>query len=575
MFDVRDFNKILDSVPHSVSSSISQGIRNSFSSTFVSTSATGQDETKTPSGAFAACLAVLILDLYENDIKALKGKFRTWYDLSQPYITKHNIKREFDKIQKRFLSNTLDEQDLVEFGKFLGKKKQELFRKIDTPAEHLGIIQACFRAFKKDSPSSLNYLEKHISVLGSPELSAAFISEQDKSTEKDAVKASKKMLDVHYELTGRPIKNGFYIPPSEIQTIREKHPKLWDQYAQLSKVINAYVKQEVRNYVRSSTTHKMPIDQVAKHLESKGVYHNLPRGFIGGQVDDNYKFYTKEGRFIEGIPAGLMVMNPKYDPKEDNTYVMVHMSGNPKFRTSDFNKKNKEERHAVVQEFIDGEKGYRNKWRGDLSSRDEKKRILSAMVELLYATSSRIGGVANKTKGEPTYGLSTLRTEFVKVKPNEILFDYIGKKGAPQFARYKTNTPEGQKVRKTMLKLLEGKKKGDLVFETTKHYNAVAVNSYLRALGIPITAHKFRHIQGTKMANEILANHPFNKKDMPKESEVNKWFKEEMTKIGEVLHHRTGEKVTGSTAIKSYIDPVVIHEFYNKLGIRAPKFVPR
>jgi hypothetical protein len=58
------------------------------------------------------------------------------------------------------------------------------------------------------------------------------------------------------------------------------------------------------------------------------------------------------------------------------------------------------------------------------------------------------------------------------------------------------------------------------------------------------------------------------------QAQADKWVKESLTKVGDALHHRSGTKVTAMTAIKSYIDPGLLVNFYEDLGLRVPKWVP-
>jgi DNA topoisomerase IB len=161
------------------------------------------------------------------------------------------------------------------------------------------------------------------------------------------------------------------------------------------------------------------------------------------------------------------------------------------------------------------------------------------------------------------------------IKPGMVEFNYSGKKAAEQHHEFKTTTVEGKKVGAVLKELVKGKGANDLVFTYGgKPVGRSSVNSYLRSLGIEITAHKFRQLAGTKIAMGVLGKAPFKAADMPKQAAVDKWVKEELTKVGTVLHHRSGTKITAMTAIKSYIDPSVITSFYEKLKLRTPRWVP-
>jgi DNA topoisomerase IB len=246
-----------------------------------------------------------------------------------------------------------------------------------------------------------------------------------------------------------------------------------------------------------------------------------------------------------------------------------------RYRTLTFLGNNKDQRHAKVSEFFKTESTSRKKWLTDLIKANSKEQVFAAMVELLYSTSCRIGGKGNATKGEPTYGLTTLQVRHLTFTPAAVEFNYSGKKSAEQHHIFKTTTPEGKKIRAILLALVKNKDDTDLVFTFKgKPVLRTTVNSYLRSLGLEITAHKFRQLAGTKVAIGVLRQAPFKKSDKPKQAAVDKWVKEELKKVGEVLHHRTGTNVTGMTAVKSYIDPGCLVEFYDGLGLRIPSWVP-
>jgi ribosomal protein L16/L10AE len=64
-----------------------------------------------------------------------------------------------------------------------------------------------------------------------------------------------------------------------------------------------------------------------------------------------------------------------------------------------------------------------------------------------------------------------------------------------------------------------------------------------------------------------------------RQSEAEKIYKKAMEKVGELLNHKTGigttEKVTGTTAIQSYIDPQLQIQFFEDLGLRTPTFLEK
>lgn len=563
-----------------------------------SISAQAISDITSPVGCYIACLIVFILDinLEKGDKDTLKFKinFARWAATATPFSKKHGTSKAFGSFLKKFkVGNgyTFDEDAISEVGKNLVLDKKGSFaRDLSISRDAFGLLMDCGRYLKKDNDSSWRKIEKNISVLREPGLSAAFVSDDDaKASEpilEDGISpkaASKEMPNVYKKLFGRSITNGYMATVEDLKEASTKKKALFEQYKMLSKTLNSYTKLAIFKKVRSSGKATIPIEWVSKELDSKGILHNMPVGFVGGQVDERGDYYTKEGRKLDKRPMGKVTMNPNYDPASDNTYVLnsnyVTKGGSGRARTITMNTSNKQKRHAAADTFLSAEDKYRSKWIKDLDRKGSREQVIAAMVEMLWDTACRIGGVGNKSAGEPTYGLTTLLASHVKIKTGKILFDYVGKKNAPQPATYRTSTPIGKKVEAVVLKLLRDKSKNDLLFQwRDKPVNPNAVNAYLKEIGCPIKAHGFRRVAGTKVANQILATSPFKKMlasgKQVSESEVTRWFKEELKAVGEVLHHSTGETVTAMTSVKSYISPEIMIKFYEDLGMRVPKFIP-
>lgn len=556
------------------------------------------DQSVTPAGAFAASLAVVVLDINDNDVKPFREQFKLWAGYAQPFATKIGVGPEFKALAKRVMKGDDlygDDDDVVDFGKAVkgGEGRAALNGDTRTSREMVKLIVACARCLAKDDEKAWQYLERNVSILENPRLTSVFLSDDDSAVEIDGVGASeaaKKMRAVVQKLTGNAVKDGYFINPLKARDYAEKNPAAAEEYKKLKKILDAEVKRLVFRYVRNKAAQMVSIDEVSKFLEKQGVMHNLPRGFTGGQIDENGNFYTAEGKPLASKPMGQVRMNPKYDPAQDNTYVLYVMGygksedgkelGPGRVRTTTMLQSNKERRHSQVADFIANEAKIRGKWLKDLDRRGTKEQVMAALVEMMWATSARIGGKGNQSAGEPTYGMTTLQVQHVRIKGQKILFDYTGKKNSPQPATYNLGTTEGRKVKAIVERLIEDAEPTDLLF-TFRHREILrhAINKYLKSIGCPMSAHGFRRVKGTQVAMELLRKSPFTAKkakgEKITEAAVNKWFKEEMKKVGEVLHHRNGENVTGMTAVKSYISPSVVENFYEDLGLRRPSFVPK
>jgi hypothetical protein len=527
--------------------------------------------------AFLSALLVLLLKVNGNDTSKFKLDFKKWFAASAGILDQLKLKKDFTRIANTYqLKETFSDEDAAALGKLLKANKGYLEKDNTVGFEYLNLYKDIASSLATDSVPAWKRIEKNVSVLKNSKLNAIFIPESEEgSVEEEPIGvAIKKLKDLAVKLNGRPDKPFFN--PKELAALRLKEPKLMSDYATYARQVNTAVKKEIFKFVRASGKELVPLTSLREHLKRLNLVNNLPTGFLTGKIDETGKMYTKEERQLDKIPFGSVQMNPKYDPETDNTYVLSNVDmPTLRYRTINFNQGNKAKRHTLVKEFFKTESSSRKKWLGDLARNKSKEQILSAMVELLYQTSCRIGGKDNATKGEPTYGLTTLKVKWMKFNPSNIQFNYTGKKLAEQEHVFKTNTAESKKIKDILKELVKNKQPDDLIF-TFKGKPIIRhmVNVYLKSLGIEITAHKFRQLSGTKLAMGIINKSKFKTDGSAKQSVVDKWLKDELIKVGSMLHHKTGTKVTGMTAVKSYIDPDVLAEFYDKLGLRKPRWVP-
>lgn len=521
-------------------------------------------------------LSIIILELNGNPIKAVAPKLRAWTADATALFKKWGIYKDANKYLNKFLlSKTLTDTEAVELGTLLKSAREHMVRDTTISKPKLDLLLSCVQNLHNDSESAWNRIIKNIKILEDPVLCQLY--NDDAEIEIDGMnykEASKKLVPVAKALLGTSSR--LFLSIEEMRTLSASKPKQYQQYKDLLKVITRTVKHEIRKFVRQKNVKLVSIEEIKAHFQKIGLPNNLPIGFVGGQMDEDGRAYTAEGKLLDKIPYGKVLMNPKYDPSTDSTYVMSGIDHPVRYRTVTFLTGKKKERHSLVQEFINNESDYRSRWLTDLNKSNSEDQIVAAMVEIMYATSARVGERGNQSAGEPTYGLTTLLVEHVRVTPKSIIFDYKGKKLASQSAVYKGLTVESKKVISIVKDCLAGKSNTDHVFTFRKHrITRQIVASYLKEKGIPLTPHGFRRITGTKLAMQLIKKAPFKAADNPKQAEVERWFKNEALHIGEVLHHRSGEKITSSTAIKSYIDPEVMSNFFEGLGLRVPSWVPK
>jgi len=531
--------------------------------------------------SFISAALVILCKLNGRDASPLKEDFVHWSSGSGPFLASFGLARTCVKIFNVYLQKgAITESMADELGDALKDKIEDIKRDISISGEHLKLIKDIILQLRTASVPAWNRIHRDVAVLGDPKLTASFPLENDDGTDatvlhQSIAKISKSLAALVLRVTG---KAGKFLTRLEAANLRTSNPGDAAEYGGYIKAVNKASKQAIFNYVRSQRKAYAKVDDVRAMLADRGIPSNLPVGFLGGQIDDQGKFYTAEGRQLNSAPTGQVRMNPRYVPDADNTYVLEDVAEGIKYRTLTFVRGNKEARSSKVNDFIAAETEHRAAWVKDLLSGTGRDPIIATIVELIWATSSRIGGLGNATAGEPTYGMSTLQVRHLEITSTYISYDYTGKKLARQGAKYLIKDPVSRKVAKILRELVEGKKANDLVFTyktktevKVKPIIRAAVNLYLRRKGIELSIHNFRNVAGTKLAAKILKTSPFKRKDNPSQAEVTKWVKEALKDVGVLLHHRNGENVTSSTALKSYIDSELIRNFFTELNLRDPK----
>lgn len=527
----------------------------------------------------SACL-VFMLQLNGESVKQYGTDFVNWNKGASIFAKAFGVGRIYAQSANLYLNGKFNEDQAVSFGKELKDKVKAFDADKTISREQLRLIKDIQNNLRTASEAAWNRIHNDVAYLNNPKLSASFTLDDDSLPKgvdaKFNMDKSSAALRNIVKLVGG---TGCFLDEDQQKELRETKVAKYSEYCTLVKPVKALLKKALFNYVRASGDTLVLIDAVKKHLDAKNIPNNIVTGLTGGYIDAAGKCYTAEKRQLDKVPYGVVIMNSRYDPVADNVFVCKATTAMRKeFRTLTMNKANKSKKFSTVGKFIEDEKKYRASWIEDLNAptldnRSKRKQIIACVVELIYATNSRIGGVNNATKGEPTYGMSTLQVGHLKLTANEISYNYTGKKNAEQIAHVKLTTPVAKKMHKILSELVKGKQPSDRVFTYgEKPINGEAVNTYLKSIGVPITIHKFRNAAGTKKALEIIKDSPF-KKGGASQSAVEKWFKEEAIKIGELLMHRNGEKFTGSTSIASYIDPAVILTFFDDLGLRPPTFL--
>lgn len=134
--------------------------------------------------------------------------------------------------------------------------------------------------------------------------------------------------------------------------------------------------------------------------------------------------------------------------------------------------------------------------------KDPKKKNVATACYLIYRTAMRVGDEKDPDEAD-TVGATTLRKEHIKITPNAIEFDFLGKDSV----RWQETIQAGgddKQFQENLRQLIEKKKPGDEIF-----HNIISrdVNRYFSGIVKGLTAKVFRTYQATTKVKEYLVNH--------------------------------------------------------------------
>ena len=526
--------------------------------------------------SFLKCMVVMDLSLAMKDVARMGPAYQKWVVEATPFAKAHGVAQAFAKASKKFVASRYEfsEEMAEDFAASLKTALPKFVADTSITHEQLALFKDLALFMRRDSAPAWTRISKNVSLLRDNKLSELFISDDTKDIADMSVAQS--MEKIVYALTKR--KNDPILTINEMRDFKGQHPKLIEQYSDLRKKFKLNFNKYLLKFVRTSGKQLVDIERARSYLTAMGCNY-LPSGFVG-KVDERGKLFTSAGKELRGTMFGRMEMNKAYDPKSDNTYyakLVGDMRG--ELRTVEFLKQSKAKRMNAVQNFSEGIEKHRKNWLKDLDSLEQETQVIAAIVETIHLTQARVGGEGNENDGVPTYGISTLLAKHMRVTAQGIEMKYPGKKGTMQHHALKPNTQSTRKVIAVLKQCLRNKKPNDRVFTAGgRQIKPREINSYLKSIGVNVTIHKFRHAAATKTAMDMLDKSPFGPRNKPTQAQAERWLKTEAVKIGEMLHHRTGsgdkQKVTSSTAIAAYIDPSIIKNWFDDLGLRVPKWLP-
>ena len=138
----------------------------------------------------------------------------------------------------------------------------------------------------------------------------------------------------------------------------------------------------------------------------------------------------------------------------------------------------------------------------NLKSKDPKVRRIATACYLIYRTAMRVGDEKDPDEAD-TVGATTLRTEHIKLTPNAIEFDFLGKDSV----RWQEKVPavgDDKQFYDNLKELTKNKKPKDEIFHgiTSRH-----VNAFFSGIVNGLTAKVFRTYLATNVVKEYLKKH--------------------------------------------------------------------
>lgn len=536
--------------------------------------------------AMYAAASVIATDQTNDKLKSLVGGWRT---AAKPIEKLLGVDLT-DQLYQIVATGVVDEEALLPFAKSMRKAIADVI-KPDTTVEHseLEMLQALSTYLVNRSELALKRAVKLLPALEEQALINAYVFEA--RSQKEFVKPLQKIV---YALTKD--KDRIILTADEGKILKEKKPEVYKEYLRLRKEFNQVWKDELRNVVFESKKKAVNYQQLIQYLDSKGIQNTLPRGFEGF-IDANGKAYTSAGKAIVGLPGpGFSVqMNPEYDADQDNAFVFTTINDatgqkSQYVYTEAYRKTATNEKFEKVKNLDAVIDGVRKKWLTFVRKGDKSPQsVASTALELLYQFSARVGSMGNEAKGASTYGITTLLGKHFKIDGNKIIIAYLGKDGVRQVHKLEPSSTDSKLLIRNLKLLLADKEPKDRVFTfekpgTTRELplNGNLLNQWFQKLGSPVTVHKLRHVRGTRLFNELLAENEdqiFGRAKPLTEAQATEMFKKLATKVGQMLGHVRGigaqQKVTPATAIQNYIDPGAMVGYFERLGFRPPKFLAK
>lgn len=371
----------------------------------------------------------------------------------------------------------------------------------------------------------------------------------------------------------------------EMRQAHEEFPEAYQKFKELRKELTGEARQILKSMAANGP---VPYKKYAATLKAAGLDSVIVPGFTGDI--DNTGAWFFNGERLNAAPTSAVFSSVSMNVAGTGTYIATvqrHDGGRPAhIYTLETQQTNSAAKYERVGEFAKKFEGIRKKWLAKVRRFDASDRHSVACVALegLYKYAARQGS------SEPGKGFTTVQLKHLSLKGRNIVIHYSGKDGIPttHVVTPTDSIPDNKIFYKAILELYKNLTEEDqFLFSFVNSAGQLIavrpteVNKTLSTLGAPlgVTAHKLRTLKGTIRFQELAALDAAQPLPATK-GEATKRYKEMVEEIGGLLNHKRGvgtpgEKVTGATAAKSYIDPLAQLALWDRWGYAPPATVPK
>lgn len=545
--------------------------------------------------SFLKLLAIVVLKTRDEKVKPLLPK------IEKIRKTALRFGEAFGVFNSKFLDKLLSELFIPskreENVKVLRDKLAKAF-KLDikhdhesVTREHMAIMQAILTLLAKpDSSSAYDRLSRFIVELRDRDLSSYFV----KSNEKTGGDHS-TIMDKIRSFMGKVGKAGTRLSGDDKNKLDKSKVK---EYNDLYKSLRERMSHDIRALVLESGKNALPVLKIVEKLKAKG-YDTVP---FHPTIAKSSSVYVDERGFLcdaQGNATNIKNVNPDFtvninkkystDPDLRSTWLLSYTNPTSnvtnRVYTTIVKAGRAASRFSAIEDTLDPKQidALKKKWRAILNAPSNANYVYSLLAEAIYWTAARIGSGEGKTGDTRTFGLSSIKASHVKKLGQGVRLRYLGKKAVEQVHDLTPDMAKDAADKKALLilitflkKKMEGNKDAYVFADKSgERARSLLLNRYLSSIGSKVTAHKFRHIRGTELSKVALdaATQRVKKSGKITEKAVKQAFLEAMSEVGRKLGHISKDKVTPMTAIKYYVVPSVMANWFSQFNIRPIKQV--